>query len=827
MKSQLERLEKKWGMVDSSTPMIEVEEEEEKPDADSLIYLDSHYAFLHMKVYIKFIDETVMPLFQQFSALPNNYPKVTFADLWYLFREGELLYSPVPKQRKRVTDNGYTTNNLTLQGSYQNLSRVYSIVTPEVADELDDKEDDSKKDDDSDKIIGSDDDSHEDTKTFRIWSYCIDFDGESYGPVQRHFHITKFEGERDIRSLAVYPVKFVNDYEKLLKTQQESGELFKKYIERKHLYHSGWTLTCSTTGAPLDEIEKYPEHIDGQVIVDFSEAYQTITSWKPEFHNPDISAAGELGFKSCGEFNFEVRRYASNRKASNHICISLHRFDDIGIKRRNEFISNDGFLSAVKRGDDKEVIQALNGDSLVVLPKRLVVFSLMQRKFVHVNISCLKTIEGANVFNLLSINPRHKQMVRSLVQEHFRKKKQQHLGQEVQYQDLIKGKGTGLVFLLHGVPGVGKTATAEAVALENRKPLFAITCGDLGFEPISLEKNLGLFLRILEYYSGVLFLTTNRVGIIDEAFKSRVHMSLYYPELSKEQYRNIFELNIKRVQQIEAENEKMGESSLSVDAESILKWCERHFESTNDEVGRWNGRQIKNAFQIGASLAHYDSATTSSKDAQKPYPRDDKARIEQSKGYLLRGSYQWVLENAAYKQWRRSENTQMLWIKASEHSTNQQPGVLVSYFFCEAADARSNDATSVLRGLIYLLADKQPSLIKRIQKKYDHAGKALFEDTNAWFAVSGILTEMLQDLQSKDTYLIIDALDECAPGDLPKLLSFIQASSSSRVKWIISSRNQPEIERRMRSNQHLITLSLEQNAEHVSRTRPLKQKSGI
>ncbi|PNP53165.1 hypothetical protein THARTR1_06375 [Trichoderma harzianum] len=305
MKSQLERLEKKWGMVNSSTPMIEVEEEEENPYADSLIYLDSQYAFLHMKVYVEFIDETVMPLFQQFSTLPNNYPKVTFADLWYLFREGELLYSPVPKRRKRVTDNGYTTNNLTLQGSYQNLSRVYSIVTPEVADELDGKEDDSKKDDDSDKIIGSDDDSHEDSKTFRIWSYCIDFDGESYGPVQRHFHITKFEGERDIRSLAVYPVKFVNDYEKLLKTQQESGELFKMYIERKHLYHSGWTLTCSTTGAPLDEIDKYPEHIDGQVIVDFSEAYQTITSWKPEFHNPDISPAGELGFKSCGEFNFE------------------------------------------------------------------------------------------------------------------------------------------------------------------------------------------------------------------------------------------------------------------------------------------------------------------------------------------------------------------------------------------------------------------------------------------------------------------------------------------------------------------------------------------
>ncbi|KAL5088772.1 hypothetical protein Trisim1_006187 [Trichoderma cf. simile WF8] len=253
------------------------------------------------------------------------------------------------------------------------------------------------------------------------------------------------------------------------------------------------------------------------------------------------------------------------------------------------------------------------------------------------------------------------------------------------------------------------------------------------------------------------------------------------------------------------------------------------------------GSQISAVGSNASVNLHYNRGSTNKHqclvDLRSTDPRDDKARIEQSKGYLLRGSYQWVLENAAYQQWRRIDNTQVLWIKgdpgkgktmllcgiideltALEHSTNQQPGVLVSYFFCEAADTRTNDATSVFRGLIYLLADKQPSLIERIQKKHDRAGKALFEDTNAWFAVSAILAEILHDLQSNDTYLIIDALDECAPGDLPKLLNFIQASSSSRVKWIISSRNQPQIERRIKSNQHLVTLSLEQNAEHVSRS---------
>ena len=56
---------------------------------------------------------------------------------------------------------------------------------------------------------------------------------------------------------------------------------------------------------------------------------------------------------------------------------------------------------------------------------------------------------------------------------------------------------------------------------------------------------------------------------------------------------------------------------------------------------------------------------------------------------------------------------------------------LLSYFFCQATDSRINNATAVLRGLAYLLVDEQPSLISHVRKKYDHAGKTLFEDANA------------------------------------------------------------------------------------------------
>jgi hypothetical protein len=33
-------------------------------------------------------------------------------------------------------------------------------------------------------------------------------------------------------------------------------------------------------------------------------------------------------------------------------------------------------------------------------------------------------------------------------------------------------------------------------------------------------------------------------------------------------------------------------------------------------------------------------------------PRDDKARIEQTKGGLLKDSYKWILDHPDFRQWR-------------------------------------------------------------------------------------------------------------------------------------------------------------------------------
>lgn len=93
-----------------------------------------------------------------------------------------------------------------------------------------------------------------------------------------------------------------------------------------------------------------------------------------------------------------------------------------------------------------------------------------------------------------------------------------------------------------------------------------------------------------ETLQGILFLTTNRVGTIDRAFKSRIHLSLYYPKFDKASTISIWENNLKRVDE-EFKSEKK-EINLD-DHDNIVKFAKRHFDrlKSTPGLGVWNGRQ--------------------------------------------------------------------------------------------------------------------------------------------------------------------------------------------------------------------------------------------
>lgn len=229
------------------------------------------------------------------------------------------------------------------------------------------------------------------------------------------------------------------------------------------------------------------------------------------------------------------------------------------------------------------------------------------------------------------------------------------------------------------------------------------------------------------------------------------------------------------------------------------------------------------------------------KDLRLTDPRHDKRRIQNTKGGLLKDSYRWVLENDKFKDWRDDAQNRILWIKGDpgkgktmllcgiidelmpttklakpiDPTTNT---ILLSYFFCQGTDARINNATAVLRGLIYLLIVQEPSLMSHVQTKYKHAGKDLFSDANAWEALSEMFMAILQDSQAKEVILVIDALDECET-DLPRLLdTIVRQFAPLHVKCIISSRNILGIQQRLESYipQGVLSLELKGNASCVS-----------
>ncbi|KAK4496403.1 hypothetical protein PRZ48_012383 [Zasmidium cellare] len=211
-------------------------------------------------------------------------------------------------------------------------------------------------------------------------------------------------------------------------------------------------------------------------------------------------------------------------------------------------------------------------------------------------------------------------------------------------------------------------------------------------------------------------------------------------------------------------------------------------------------------------------------------PCYDKRRIEDTKGGLLPDVYHWVLENDDFKQWRHGDSHKVLWIRGDpgRGKTMLMCGIidelekivpkqdLLAYFFCQTSDSRLNNATAVLRGLLYMLVDQQPSLVSHMERQYRRAGRDLFEDTNSWTALTEIFSNILQDDRLMSTIFAVDGLDECIE-ELPKLLQFVvrNSSSSHRIKWLVSSRHWPSIEQPFNKIEQMLALRLELNRESV------------
>lgn len=229
-------------------------------------------------------------------------------------------------------------------------------------------------------------------------------------------------------------------------------------------------------------------------------------------------------------------------------------------------------------------------------------------RFPVANLSDVTFQESA--FDQLVMNPEQKRMIRALVADNAQG-----------FSDIIQGKGGGCIFLLHGEPGVGKTLTAEAVSELLHRPLYSVSVGELGSTAADLETNLrrildvsqiwnavilideadifleqratgdvvrnqlcSIFLKLLEYHQGVLFLTTNRVRDFDPAFFSRISIALRYEGLDQSARQQVW-INLLAAAGIDG-----------LDPVSLSKLD-------------LNGRQIKNTIRLAQSLARQEGVS--------------------------------------------------------------------------------------------------------------------------------------------------------------------------------------------------------------------------
>lgn len=228
--------------------------------------------------------------------------------------------------------------------------------------------------------------------------------------------------------------------------------------------------------------------------------------------------------------------------------------------------------------NDKKAPPKFKDEEYLIASPVVLGFSFAEKEFLEFTVSGVKEIawnEGS--YESLVLPDNTKTIVRGLVESHKNHPKEG-------IDDVIQGKGKGLVAVLHGPPGTGKTLTAEGISELLKCPLYMVSVGELGTNPRTLETELqrvldiahawgavllldeadvfleqrtvqdinrnalvSIFLRLLEYFQGVLFLTTNRVATFDEAFQSRIHIALKYGALEPKARRDIFKMFIERV----------------------------------------------------------------------------------------------------------------------------------------------------------------------------------------------------------------------------------------------------------------------------------------
>ncbi|KAG9118312.1 hypothetical protein FRC07_007236 [Ceratobasidium sp. 392] len=341
---------------------------------------------------------------------------------------------------------------------------------------------------------------------FEVRGRWLEWTGYRYAEQRITRQVSEYAGMKKASQL---PVRHLSD--EMFKGLMARGRIYNKYAGVHHLYYTSNIIQMTPMGPSKTRAE-------GRLMVDVA-SYRRI--------NPNAD-----------RWEYDDPRYYSAARAQ-----------------------NDGATSATWRTTLED-----DCEDLALLPPTTHGWSFVAKKWGEILVEDLSPVPfQPHIFNHLVLRDDYKNLIRSLVDAHAGN------GDAALLTDVVTGKGGGLVIVLHGKPGTGKTLTAEAVSEHLERPLYTVSSGELGVSADILETKLrdtldvatiwkavllideadvflearsshelqrnalvSVFLRVLEYHSGVLILTTNRIRSFDDAFLSRFSVALRYPDLDRE-----------------------------------------------------------------------------------------------------------------------------------------------------------------------------------------------------------------------------------------------------------------------------------------------------
>ncbi|KAK3059010.1 hypothetical protein LTR09_000576 [Extremus antarcticus] len=367
---------------------------------------------------------------------------------------------------------------------------------------------------------------------YQLTCHGVDYDGEKIGKVQRTISITAFETPRMLESLSVVPLDLCNDSEDI-KTKLLARA--KRFLELRGIHN----LQHKTKGRVMVDAKTFQLRVlPGDEDKMFSQK------------------KGIVVLEEC--------------KCCCDVCRKL--VDE-------------------KPEDYDHKVREITKDEMLLCSATVLGFQLSLHKWLQMRVDDLEPIAWSDeAIDRLVMDKRQKKVLSSLISS--------PVFMDAAEGDVIGWKGRGLVMLLHGQPGTGKTLTAESVCESLKRPLYIVSGGELGATPEKVEKTLleilelsklwkavilideadvfleqrsahdivrnnfvSVFLRRLEYFEGILMLTTNRVEQFDEAFISRIHLAMNYPDLEPWMRKEIWINALSR----------LGEEGIAIDLEKDLE----------------------------------------------------------------------------------------------------------------------------------------------------------------------------------------------------------------------------------------------------------------